>query len=79
MFNAKQYAALNHFANSQRLRNCSIYSSTATVSNIENVRGNLFANVESIDNEKGIFRSFACISIGPRGGVKVFGERRDVY
>lgn len=79
MFNAKQYAALNHFANNQRIRNCSIYASVATVSGIENMHGNMFATVESIDIEKGIFRSYACISIGPRGGVKIYGERRDVY
>jgi hypothetical protein len=78
-FTAKQFAALNHFAKSQAIRNCSIYSSTATVENIENHHGKLFASVESVDDVKGIFHSFACVSIGPRGGVTVYGERRDVY
>lgn len=79
MFNAKQFAALNHFANNQRIRNCSIYDSVATVEGIEKHGGKLFAFVKSVDSVKGIFRSQACVSIGPRGGVTVYGESRDIY
>lgn len=79
MFTPKQFAALNHFAKTQAMRNCSIHESTATVTGIEDHYGKLFATVESVDDVRGIFRSYACISIGPRGGVTVYGERRDVY
>lgn len=79
MFNAKQFAALNHFANNQRIRNCSIYASVATVDGIENHGGKLFAYVTSVDIVKGIFHSHACVSIGPRGGVTVYGESKDIY
>lgn len=79
MFNAKQFAALHHYANNQRIHNCGIYPSTATVTGIENHYGKLFATVESVDDVKGIFHTFACVSIGPRGGVTVYGERKDVY
>lgn len=79
MFNASQYAALNHFSHNQNRRNCQIYPSTTTVEGIENHAGRLFAFVKSVDVEKGIFHSQACVSIGPRGGVKVYGESWDVY
>jgi len=79
MFNAKQYAALNHFAHNQNKRNCSIAENFTIVEGIENHNGKLFAFVKTVDCNKGIFHSQACIAIGPRGGVKVYGESRDIY
>jgi len=79
MFTPKQFAALNRFAFAQNKSNSLTLESVTTVSDIENIGGYLFTTLESIDVEKGIFRTFSVIHVGPRGGVKVFSTRRDVY
>lgn len=85
MFNAKQFAKLNHYANNLRIRNCRIRESVASVERIENVGGKLFCSIEVQDVEslanpgKVGFRTFAVISIGPRGGLTFEKVRKDIY
>lgn len=81
MFTPKQFARLNHFAHTQNMRNCSVYESCTTVSQIEKIglNGAMLATVVSEDVVKGIFSTRSVITIGPRGGMSFCKTSRYVF